>query len=588
MGQGIWELAEQAGDLESAANGWDDVASALTGSGDTFNAKAAAVMAAGWEGRTAESFDDHRRQLVASLDTAGDVATAIAEVLRDGAGVVRIAQAHLDNSWATVSGIRHIGFGTWVQFFPEDEAEEERIRRTEAEAQDIRADLDAQLARGSASLKALSSQWDDVASTWESVADGSADGFDVPEESGEPGIIHNGDQTVVNTGDGDDTVTVWTNPDTGVTFVIINGVPYRVPPGQEVVVRTGDGNDTITVQSGDDVRVTVAGGEGDDVVRDHSDGDNTHVGGDGRDSIDAGGGDNYVSGGADRDYLDGQGGDDDVYGGHGDDTAYGLDGDDTVSGGEGKDYLEGAEGDDSVLGGDGDDTVSGGRGDDTLVGGAGNDVHYAGRGDDTTYGGSGSDTSYGEDGDTDADDVETQTTVTIQLDDLSDFIKIEGSPEFVARVQADLDLLAASPTGQQMLAALQDEHENSGFLGINRDTVTIRELTEDNNYAHGDGTIEYNPHRQGGGEGRPPIAGLYHEMAHIYDFFSENFDDTDYNGDDEVDHGVNQGERTAVGLTVDHDHDPSTPEIIDPDHPVELTENGLRDEIGWEDRESYN
>src|SRR3712207_6944912 len=108
---------------------------------------------------------------------------------------------------------------------------------------------------------------------------------------------------------------------------------------------------------------------------------------------------------------------------------------------------EGAEGDDSVIGGAGDDTVSGGRDDDTLVGGSGNDVHYAGRGDDTTHGGSGSDTSYSEDGDDDADDVEAQTTVNIQLDDLSDFIEIEGSPEFVARVRADLDLRAASPTG---------------------------------------------------------------------------------------------------------------------------------------------
>ena len=138
-----------------------------------------------------------------------------------------------------------------------------------------------------------------------------------------------------------------------------------------------------------------------------------------------------------------------------------------------------------------------------------------------------------------------------------------------------------------MLDALRNEQEDSGFLGINRDTVTITELSEDNNYANPDGTIEYNPHRQGGGEGRPPIAGLYHEMAHIYDFFSENFDDTDYSGDDTVDHGVNQGERTAVGLPVDHDHDPSTPEVEDPDHDHALTENGLREEIGWEDREHY-
>lgn len=587
MSNGIWTLAEDATDIETAANSWDDLQKALTGSGDVVNAKASTVEA-GWEGKTAESYAAHRKQLVTSIDTAASLAGKIAGTLRDGAGAVRIAQAGLDNSWATVSGIPHVGLATFVKFFPRDEADEKRITGAEAVADEVRTELDSQLAKGSDRLTALSTEWTAISATWESVADGSADGFDLPEGADGPGIIHNGDQTIVNTGDGDDTVTVWTNPETGATFVIVNGVPYRVPPGQRVVVRTGEGNDTINVRGDDDVQITVAGGEGDDVIRNGTDADNTLLGGDGEDSIDSGNGDNYVSGGADRDYLDGQGGDDDLYGGEGDDTVYGLDGDDTVSGGEGQDYLEGGEGDDSVLGGEGNDSVSGGRGDDTLVGGDGDDVLYAGRGDDTTYGGTGNDTAYGEDGDTNAGDVETRTTVNIQLDDLSDFIKVEGSPEFQARVRADLDMLAASPTGQQMLAALKAEHDDSGFLGMGRDTVTIRELDEDNNYAHDDGTIEYNPHRQGSGTGRPPIAGLYHEMAHIYDFFSGNFDGTSYNGDDTVDHGVNQGERTAVGLPVDHDHDPSTPEITDPDHPDALTENGLRDELGWDDREHYS
>lgn len=586
MGYGIWNLSEDVDELDTAASAWEDIATLLGDSGDNVNAKAGRVRSSGWEGDTADSFDGHRKRLVTSLDTASTNAQAIVTVLREGAGVTRSAQANLDTSWATVSGIKHVGFASLVQFFPQDEAEEKRITDAEQAATDIRTRLDTSLAAGAARLQVFVAAFNDIASEWESVADGTQDGFEVPDDPTGTGVINNGNQTVVNTGPGDDTVQVWTNPETGVTFVIVNGVPYRVPPGQQVVIRTGDGNDTIRIPEGADVQVTVSGGEGDDTVRGGGE-DNTILGGDGRDSIDGGGGDTYVSGGADRDYLDGQGGDDQVYGGHGDDTVYGTDGNDTVSGGEGKDYNEGGTGDDTVIGGAGDDTVSGGRDDDTLIGGAGDDVNYAGRGDDTTYGGSGNDTAYSESGDTDAGDVENRTTVKIELDDLSDFIKVEGSPEFQARVRADLDLLAASPTGQQMLEALKKEHDDSGFLGINRDTVTIKELGEDNNYAHGDGTIEYNPHRQGGGEGRPPIAGLYHEMAHIYDFFTGNFDDTDYAGDDTTDHGVNQGERTAVGLPVDHDHDPSTPEVEDPDHDHALTENGLRDEIGWEDREHY-
>lgn len=588
MALGIWRLDEDAPDLDAAAGAWEDLDSLLAGSGDRVNAGARAVYAAGWEGKTADSYDGHRQRLVASLDAASEIARGAARVLRDGAGSVRAAESQLVASWAKVAGIRHLGLLGWVTFYPADDAEEQRVKDAEAEATQIRSSLDGELGRCDALLEELTGRWEAIAATWLSVASGQSDGFDVPAGADGVGVINVGGQTIVGTGDGDDEVTVWTNPDTGVTFVIVNGVPYRVPVGQTVVVRTGDGNDTIRVSSDADVDVTVVGGEGDDTVRSTSDGDTQVLGGDGRDDIDAGGGDNYVSGGADRDYLDGEGGDDDLYGGHGDDTVYGTEGDDTVAGGEGQDYLEGAGGDDLVLGGAGDDVVSGGRDDDTLVGGAGDDVAYAGRGDDTTHGGSGSDTAYSEDGDTDAGDVETRTRVRIELDDLSDFIRIEGSPEFVARTRADLDLLAASPTGQEMLARLKAEHDDSGFLGIGRDTVTIRELREDNNYAHSDGTIEYNPHRQGSGEGRPPIAGLYHEMAHIYDFFSENFDDTPYDGDATEDHGVAQGERTAVGLPVDHDHDPSTDERVDPDHPEVLTENGLRDELGWDRRESYS
>ncbi len=588
MALGIWRLDEDAADLDAAATAWEDLDTLLGGSGDRVNARVRAVYAAGWEGKTADSYDGHRQRLVASLDTASEIARGVAGILRDAAGSVRAADTQLEASWGKVSSIRHLGLLDWVTFYPADEAEEKRVEDAKTEAGQIRTSLDGELGRCDATVKELTAQWEKIAATWERVASGVEDGFEVPPESDDPGVINVGDQTIVNTGSGDDEVTVWTNPATGVTFVIVNGVPYRVPVGQTVVVRAGDGNDTITVASDADVDVTVVGGEGDDTVRSPSDGDHQVIGGDGRDSVDAGNGDSYVSGGADRDYLDGEGGDDDLYGGHGDDTVYGTDGNDTVSGGEGQDYLEGARGDDLVLGGAGDDVVSGGRDDDTLVGGAGDDVAYAGRGDDTTYGGSGSDTAYSEDGDDDAGDVETRTRVRIELDDLSDFIKIEGSPEFVARTQADLDLLAASPTGQEMLAKLKEEHDDSGFLGMNRDTVTIRELTEDNNYAHGDGTIEYNPHRQGSGDGRPPVAGLYHEMAHIYDFFSENFDDTEYTGDATEDHGVAQGERTAVGLPVDHDHDPSTPERVDPDHPEVLTENGLREELGWDPRESYS
>ena len=43
----------------------------------------------------------------------------------------------------------------------------------------------------------------------------------------------------------------------------------------------------------------------------------------------------------------------------------------------------------------------------------------------------------------------------------------------------------------------------------------------------------------------------------------------------------------AAGLPIGHDNNPNIPEIIDPKHPLQCTENGLRDEMGLPKRESY-
>ena len=419
-----------------------------------------------------------------------------------------------------------------------------------------------------------------------------ADPFALPEEGAETGIITDGDRTVVNSGAGDDDVTVEVDPFTGDTIVTVNGETYKIPKGQEIVIRGGGGEDTVTVDSAADLHLTIAGGEDVDTIVGGG-GDETILGLDGEDEVESGGGDDRVSGGADRDYLDGQGGNDTVTGGTGDDTLYGLDGADILAGGEGQDVHEGGSGSDTILGGAGDDVLSGGAGDDTLRGDAGADVSYAGRGDDTTYGGTGSDTSNAEAGDTDRD---IEQRVTVEIPATTYFLKIEGSPEFVTRVEADIEMLRSSPAGQQMLENLQQNHDDSGFLGMNKDTLTIREYQSEtdpyNSLArsdgHGNSEIEYMP-RIDTIDDAPPSAVLYHEMAHVYDYMNGTFIRDEYVGADPVDadRDIKVGERQAAGLPIDHDDDPDTPEQIDPDHPFQYTENGLRDEMGLPNRDHY-
>lgn len=581
-GNGVWDLAAKPDALDAAAHAWLGMGERIDEAATSVNNGSSGVLGT-WEGESATSYDAHRRKLVTSIDEATNSAARVSTALQQAAGSLRKAQSDLDTSWSSVADIPSVTSGGTVTFQPRDAAESSRAQAAIDRAGEVRARLDSELAQDAAALTAATEFWNTVSAEWASVADGTTDGFTVPAGSGDVGIIVVGDQVIVNGTDGDDEISVSVDPVTGVQTVTVNGTSYEVPAGQHVVLRGGDGNDTITVPQGGGINFTLLGSGGSDNLT-GGDGNDTILGLDDDDNIDAGAGDDRVSGGAGQDYLNGQGGNDQIHGGEGRDTIYGLSGDDVLSGGAEQDYLEGGTGNDTLSGGQGNDILSGGDGDDTIRGGAGDDVSYAGRGNDTTQGGTGTDTANGEAGDVNSG---VESTVTIEIPDGLAGITIEGSPEFVERVQADLQMLAGSPEGQQMIANLQ-QHIADG-----PDTLTIREYNNpadpNNSTASTDGTnsvINYNT-RLDDFRGAPPVVVIYHEFAHVYDYMNDTFDSTTYNGDDPTDHGIRQGERQASGLPIDHDHDPSTPEVIDPDHDFGLTENGLRDEMGLPNRDHY-
>lgn len=581
-GSGLWDLAAKPDTLHAAAHAWLSMGERVDQAATSVNNGASGVLGT-WEGESATSYDSHRRKLVTSIDEATNSAARVSTALQRAAGSLRKAQLDLDSSFASVADIPSSASAGSLTFEPRDEAESVRVREAIDRANEVRSRLDVELAEDAAALTRATGLWDRTAAEWAAIADGTTDGFTVPAGTTDVGIIVVGDRVIVNGTDGDDDMSVSVDPVSGVQTVTVNGVSYTVPAGQEVVLRGGDGNDTITVPQGGGLNFTLIGSSGSDDIT-GGDGNDTLLGLDDDDNIDSGLGDDRVTGGAGQDYLNGQAGDDRIFGGEGRDTLYGLSGDDILSGGAEQDYLEGGTGNDSLDGGIGDDVLSGGDGDDTIRGGSGDDVSYAGRGSDTTHGGTGSDTANGEAGDVNTD---VESIVTIEIPDGLVGITIEGSPEFVERVQADLQLLASSPEGQQMIADLQ-QHVDDG-----PDTLTIREYHNpadpNNSTASSDGTnsvINYNS-RLDDFRGAPPVVVLYHEFAHVHDYMNDTFDSTPYSGDDTTDHGIRQGERQASGLPIDHDHDTSTPEIIDPDHDIGLTENGIRDEMGLPDRDHY-
>ena len=403
------------------------------------------------------------------------------------------------------------------------------------------------------------------------------------------------DQLVFTTGAGNDSVQVTQNPNGSLNFDV-NGETYEVElaRGQEITIRAGDGDDTIEIDSGVSVNFVIEGGRGDDVINALGSGDNRIAGGAGNDTVQIGTGNNYVEGGAGDDAIS-------VLG-DGRNVIYGGAGNDQITGGQGVDYIDA---------GAGDDRIDGVAGNNILVGSLGNNLIHTGTGDSRVY--AGNDTTVVNNGGNDvinapeaiADRISAEagasnTVVNVVLDpSLGRSITIEGSEEFVSRVQDDIQMLRNSPFGQQMLA----EFDQAAVSG---NTVTIRELqNEQNGYASmiptyisngqagrgSDVTISYNPSFFLEQLPAPSVI-LYHEMSHAFNAVTGTFMPGEYDGgaqgDQHPDFGLIHPERQAVGLPTSHPPFDFGDGRVTNTNPYPLTENGIREEMGLDLRPSYN
>lgn len=587
MTVGVWKLDEDITALYAAAGAWESVSRSAKDVSNDFSSSRNKALAE-WEGEAADAFREVSSSILQDIDTAASIASGVSVALMQASGAVSAARGKLDLSWAKVSSIPRIG----SLFLPSNEAEFATVEEEKLAAEEIRASLEQELSQYSRSIDTAAQEWNDLASRWRERSNGSQPFMEnMPDEGTGVGIIIADGRAIVSAGAGDNNITVSSDPETGDQIITIDGVSYRIPAGHQLTIRGGSGDDTISLPSNASVGFTVAGGQGLDRVTGSGAGDRIFGHG-GDDEIDAGAGSDYVSGGGGHDYLDGQDGDDRLFGGDGRDTLYGLAGNDRLSGGKDQDYLEGGRGKDTLEGDGGNDILSGGRDDDNIFGGAGDDVSYGGLGTDTIRGGANNDTNYD---DKPASGSDSEKEVLIEIPEETPFIKIEGSPEFVARVEADLDTLRSSPAGQDLLDKLQKSHDDSGFLWWGKNSLTITEYKQEhpddyNSLASSDGQhfeVQYLP-KIDDFRGAPPIVVLQHELGHVYDYSHGTLRSETYSGESDVDGGVPVSERQATGLPIDHDHDPSTPEIIDPEHPLQYTENGLRQEMGLPKRESYS
>jgi uncharacterized protein YukE len=562
------------GSLAAAVRAWREVAAGALGTADRV-AGAARTLLSRWDGEAASAYDAHQARVGAALRGVGTVTAQIAATVDEAVLVARRAESHL---LAIRTGLRR-----WMAAHP-GSSPAGMVQAGVREALRIRADVEVRLAGLASTLDALGhalfAETDAVRAALQARTGWSAR----PDPEAPPPFIVDGHRVIVSGTGYDDSIQVGVDPTTGATIVTVDGVRHALPPEVDLVVRAGTGNDTITVATGVPVRVTLLGGSGDDRIS-GSGGDERILGLWGRDTLDGGAGADRLDGGADADYLDGQGGDDRLAGGSGDDTLYGLQGRDVLWGADGADYLDGGADDDRLTGGADSDVLVGGRGVDRIAGGGGDDRVFTEAADDVSG---------------------VWRRVTVELTDVGGFIQVQGSPEFVARVESDLDALRSSDSGAAMLAALQHSHDTSasalagwpvvGHLVSHGNTLVIREtpwpngITDpDTSFLGGvDSTVAYNPEFRPikNGAPTPPVVVLFHELAHVYDAFEGTAAHGIYLGDDNP--GAPNAEREAVGLPIDPDGRPSTPDTLAPGHPYALTENGLRDEFGLARRLRYD
>lgn len=154
-----WELRADVRPLEAAAQRWGELGDLMARRGDDL-VEAARRATEGWDAAAAESFAEHRREVLVNLDRFTTLAARIADALRAVSVVLTSSQKELDQAWTTVAMVPHetVGESRHLVFRPSEDDDRSKVARGQAGAEEIRRRLTLALDEEATRLRAARSE----------------------------------------------------------------------------------------------------------------------------------------------------------------------------------------------------------------------------------------------------------------------------------------------------------------------------------------------------------------------------------------------------------------------------------------------
>ena len=154
-----WELRADVRPLEVAAARWAEVGALMARRGDEI-VEAALRATEGWDAAAAESYEQHRRQVLVNLDRFTTLAGQISGSLRAISSILTSSQEELDRAWTKVALVPHqvVGESRVLVFSPEDDEGRGKVDHGKVETDEIRARLALALDLESSRIRASRSE----------------------------------------------------------------------------------------------------------------------------------------------------------------------------------------------------------------------------------------------------------------------------------------------------------------------------------------------------------------------------------------------------------------------------------------------